>query len=172
MTIIGMFPTIPAPCLDKDVTVRKTAMVLQSHSGRAVTTGSSLLGRSRVLLARAGCQCKAKYRCVHRFGGMAEATDNQAYFTRGRHASLEVVPIRDERLETWRVKDRVGDRQPSNSPRCLFFGQMKTTGVALVVCLNLGIDPPDVVKPQPCARLQCWVGASSFPSAGTAANIT
>lgn len=34
--------------------------------------------------------------------------------------------------------------------------KMKTVGVALVVCLNIGIDPPDVVKPNPCARKQCW----------------
>jgi regulator-associated protein of mTOR len=40
---------------------------------------------------------------------------------------------------TWRLKER-----------------MKTAGVALVVCLNIGIDPPDVVKPNPCARKECW----------------
>ena len=41
---------------------------------------------------------------------------------------------------TWRLKER-----------------MKTSGVALVVCLNLGTDPPDVVKPVPCARKECWI---------------
>ena len=41
---------------------------------------------------------------------------------------------------TWRLKER-----------------MKTAGVALVVCLNLGTDPPDVVKPVPCARRECWI---------------
>ena len=41
---------------------------------------------------------------------------------------------------TWRLKER-----------------MKTVGVALVVCLNLGTDPPDVVKPNPCARKECWI---------------
>lgn len=40
---------------------------------------------------------------------------------------------------TWRLKER-----------------MKTSGVALVVCLNIGIDPPDIVKPNPCARKECW----------------
>ena len=40
---------------------------------------------------------------------------------------------------TWRLKDR-----------------MKTSGVALVVCLNIGTDPPDVIKPVPCARKECW----------------
>ena len=35
---------------------------------------------------------------------------------------------------------------------------MKTVSVALVLCLNVGVDPPDVVKPQPCARVECWIG--------------
>ena len=34
---------------------------------------------------------------------------------------------------------------------------MKTVSVALVLCLNVGVDPPDVVKPNPCARLEAWV---------------
>ena len=48
-------------------------------------------------------------------------------------------PEDDEEKSTWRLKDR-----------------MKTAGVALVLCLNLGTDPPDVVKPTPCARRECW----------------
>lgn len=40
---------------------------------------------------------------------------------------------------TWRSKER-----------------LKTYGVALVVCLNIGTDPPDVIKPTPCARRECW----------------
>jgi regulator-associated protein of mTOR len=33
---------------------------------------------------------------------------------------------------------------------------MKTGGVALVVCLNIGTDPPDAIKPAVCARRECW----------------
>lgn len=33
--------------------------------------------------------------------------------------------------------------------------------VALVLCLNIGVDPPDVAKIQPCARLECWIDPSS-----------
>ena len=36
--------------------------------------------------------------------------------------------------------------------------QMKTWSVALVLCLNIGVDPPDVVKTEPCARKECWIG--------------
>ena len=39
-----------------------------------------------------------------------------------------------------------------------FLFQMKTVSVALVLCLNVGVDPPDVVKISPCARLECWIG--------------
>ena len=39
----------------------------------------------------------------------------------------------------WRLKER-----------------MKTVSVALVACLNIRVDPPDVVKPSPCARMECW----------------
>lgn len=39
---------------------------------------------------------------------------------------------------------------------------MKTVSVALVVCLNVGVDPPDVFKITPCARLECWIGKFSI----------
>ncbi len=42
----------------------------------------------------------------------------------------------------------------------LIFLQMKTQGVGVVYCLNIGVDPPDVIKPDPCARLECWLGTS------------
>ena len=40
---------------------------------------------------------------------------------------------------------------------------MRTVSVALVACLNIGVDPPDVVKPQPCARLECWADPLAMP---------
>lgn len=45
---------------------------------------------------------------------------------------------------------------------CLFgfnLVQMKTGCVALVLCLNISVDPPDVIKISPCARMECWIGA-------------
>lgn len=50
-----------------------------------------------------------------------------------------------EGLRSWKTKDRV-----------------KTTAVALCVCLNIGVDPPDIVKPSPCARLECWIDPLQF----------
>ena len=45
---------------------------------------------------------------------------------------------------SWRLKDK-----------------MKTVGVGLIMALNVGTDPPDIVKPVPCATLQCWMDPSS-----------
>ena len=45
-----------------------------------------------------------------------------------------------EVVSKWRMKDR-----------------MKTMSVALILCLNIGVDPPDVLKISPCARMQCWI---------------
>jgi len=53
-----------------------------------------------------------------------------------------------DRLQPWRVRDR-----------------LKTVSVALVLCLNIGVDPPDVVKPDPCARLECWINPLETPPA-------
>lgn len=36
-------------------------------------------------------------------------------------------------------------------------GRTRTVSAVLIVCLNLGVDPPDVVRPNPCARVECWV---------------
>lgn len=33
---------------------------------------------------------------------------------------------------------------------------------ALVVCLKIGFDPPDVIKTQPCARLEAWVDTAAI----------
>ena len=34
---------------------------------------------------------------------------------------------------------------------------MKTVSAALVMCLNIGVDPPDVVKTSQCSKLECWI---------------
>ena len=49
---------------------------------------------------------------------------------------------------TWRLKER-----------------MKTVGVCLVLALNIGTDPPDLHKPTPCAKLQCWLDPTAISRA-------
>ena len=57
----------------------------------------------------------------------------------------EKVPQAQGIVSKWRQKER-----------------LKTTAVALVLCLNIGVDPPDVMKISPCARLECWVDPLSM----------
>ncbi|XP_066908393.1 regulatory-associated protein of mTOR isoform X2 [Halyomorpha halys] len=64
-------------------------------------------------------------------------------FNKKRH--LEVIEGGNKLTQTWRMKER-----------------MKTVSVALVICLNVGVDPPDIVKTQPCARLECWIDPLSM----------
>ncbi|CAH0389097.1 unnamed protein product [Bemisia tabaci] len=64
-------------------------------------------------------------------------------FVKKRHTE----PIEGAKIfpQSWRMKER-----------------MKTVSVALVLCLNVGVDPPDIVKTQPCARLECWIDPLSM----------
>lgn len=63
-------------------------------------------------------------------------------FMEDRHT--EPIKGMESITQTWRMKER-----------------MKTVSVALVLCLNVGVDPPDIVKTQPCARLECWIDPTS-----------
>ncbi|CAN0879595.1 Regulatory-associated protein of TOR 1 [Linum grandiflorum] len=68
-----------------------------------------------------------------------------------RHEALEVSvptptgPSDSGFVSKWRPKDR-----------------MKTGYVALVLCLNISVDPPDVIKISPCARMECWIDPFSM----------
>ena len=53
-------------------------------------------------------------------------------------------------IQGWRMKDR-----------------LKTVSAALVICLNLGVDPPDVVKTNPTAKLECWEDPYAMPTSNT-----
>ncbi|XP_033100643.1 regulatory-associated protein of mTOR-like [Anneissia japonica] len=64
-------------------------------------------------------------------------------FMKKRHT--EAITGGNVVTQTWRMKER-----------------MKTVSVALVLCLNVGVDPPDVVKTTPCARLECWIDPLSM----------
>ncbi|CAG0896489.1 unnamed protein product [Cyprideis torosa] len=59
----------------------------------------------------------------------------------------------------WRhLEAQVGDREVEKLNRLHSWRteKMKTVSVALVLCLHPGVDPPDIVKTIPCARLECW----------------
>nr|XP_023912272.1 regulatory-associated protein of TOR 1 [Quercus suber]POF10632.1 regulatory-associated protein of tor 1 [Quercus suber] len=66
-----------------------------------------------------------------------------------RHEAFEACvptgPSDNGLVSKWRPKDR-----------------MKTGCVALVLCLNISVDPPDVIKISPCARMECWIDPFSM----------
>lgn len=63
-----------------------------------------------------------------------------------RHITHGNPKPRDERdLPDWRMRER-----------------LRTVTGALVMCLNIGVDPPDVSKTNPCSKLICWMDPSSL----------
>ncbi|PCH03585.1 Armadillo-like helical [Penicillium occitanis (nom. inval.)] len=68
------------------------------------------------------------------------------YFTEKRHetSGLPREPAGSWAIQEWRMRDR-----------------LKTVSAALAICLNIGVDPPDVVKTNPSAKLECWVDPTS-----------
>ena len=40
---------------------------------------------------------------------------------------------------------------------------MKTVHLALVMALNIGTDPPDIMM-SPCSRMECWIDPHDLPS--------
>lgn len=74
------------------------------------------------------------------------------YYTEKRHES-NGNPSEDSKQypnSNWRMKDR-----------------MKTVSAALALCLNIGVDPPDVIKTNPTAKLEAWLDPSGSNSGST-----
>ncbi|KNG88800.1 WD repeat-containing protein mip1, partial [Aspergillus nomiae NRRL 13137] len=73
------------------------------------------------------------------------------YFTEKRHETngMPRDPVGSWPSQDWRMKDR-----------------LKTVSAALAICLNIGVDPPDVVKTNPTAKLECWVDPTSTTGGG------
>ncbi|EGV66317.1 hypothetical protein CANTEDRAFT_119188 [Yamadazyma tenuis ATCC 10573] len=40
--------------------------------------------------------------------------------------------------------------------------RQKTVSAMLMLCLNLGVDPPDIMKTYPCAKLESWCDPTAF----------
>ena len=60
---------------------------------------------------------------------------------------------------------RVAATPPKIKPSWPLKDKMRTAGVGLIMALNVGTDPPDVIKPNPCAKLQCWMDPLSVSRA-------
>jgi regulator-associated protein of mTOR len=56
--------------------------------------------------------------------------------------------VTDLDTDNWRAKDS---------------RKLKTLSIGVILCLNIGVPPPNVVKTHPCAKLECWLDPSSMP---------
>ncbi|KAF2273663.1 uncharacterized protein EI97DRAFT_460851 [Westerdykella ornata] len=67
------------------------------------------------------------------------------YYTDKKHESGGIPKDKDSEypLQEWRMRDR-----------------LKTVSAVLALCLNIGVDPPDVIKTSPCAKEECWIDPS------------
>ncbi|CAN6650481.1 target of rapamycin complex 1 subunit Kog1p [Trichomonascus vanleenenianus] len=70
------------------------------------------------------------------------------YFENKRHetnGNPKSEHTKEAGFAEWRIKDR-----------------QRTVNAAIVLCLNIGVDPPDIIKTQPCAKLEAWVDPNSY----------
>ena len=74
------------------------------------------------------------------------------YYTDKRHESNGTPSEESKQYpsSSWRMKDR-----------------MKTVSAALAICLNIGVDPPDVIKTNPTAKLEAWIDPTGSNSGQT-----
>ena len=73
---------------------------------------------------------------------LRELTNQYCYYYDQKRHETSGNPLHGHvqiNTEEWRMRDR-----------------LKTVTAILALCLNIGVDPPDVIKTNPCARLECW----------------
>ncbi|KAK2464771.1 hypothetical protein APHAL10511_003189 [Amanita phalloides] len=89
------------------------------------------------------------------------------------NGSLDTLPDPAPPIPYWSAKRHLTCGNPTPGPsysqktvpwRGAVPGKLKTANAALVLCLNIDVDPPDIVKTNPCAVLECWVDPHSMPS--------
>lgn len=86
--------------------------------------------------------------------------------------SNDTLPEPIPAVPYWCMKRHVTCGNPSHIPdsakmfpwRGSAPGKLKTANAALVLCLNIEVDPPDIIKTNPCAILECWVDPHTMPS--------
>ncbi len=91
----------------------------------------------------------------------------------GGHAgSVGTLPDVAPNLPYWSAKRHLTCGNPTPPPKWApkmtpwraSPSKLKTHNAALVLCLNIDVDPPDVVKTNPCAVMECWVDPHTMPS--------
>ncbi|KAI0714649.1 hypothetical protein C8Q76DRAFT_795507 [Earliella scabrosa] len=89
-----------------------------------------------------------------------------------RHGSVTDLPEATPLHPYWSAKRHVTCGNPTppppGTPKMIPWrsapGKIKTAHAALVLCLNIDVDPPDIIKTNPCAVLEAWVDPHTMPS--------
>ncbi|KAF5385356.1 hypothetical protein D9615_001068 [Tricholomella constricta] len=89
------------------------------------------------------------------------------------NGSVETLPDPAPSIPYWSAKRHLTCGNPTPGPpwsskpipwRGSPPGRIRTAHAALVLCLNIDVDPPDIIKTNPCAVLECWVDPHTMPS--------
>ncbi|KAJ1029925.1 hypothetical protein NDA16_000841 [Ustilago loliicola] len=104
-------------------------------------------------------------------GTEAEEEDDTSTASGRRHGALLVEEVNEWMLQHsffhWGLKRHIthGNPKPRDErdlPDWRMRERLRTVTAALVMCLNIGVDPPDVSKTNPCSKLICWMDPSSL----------
>lgn len=130
------------------------------------TTASTSRGQNGYVNGKLGGSKKTEDEMRH--GWQAQLENEEAaknlsenffmYYEDKRHETAGNLPPdfdAKSMVTEWRMKDR-----------------LKTVSALLAVCLNVGVDPPDVIKTNPCARLECWIDPVPHDSSSTTSSTT
>ncbi|PWN45760.1 hypothetical protein IE81DRAFT_285316 [Ceraceosorus guamensis] len=105
--------------------------------------------------------------------GLESASDDLSTTSGKRHGQL-LAPEMDDWLVLespymthWNHKRHQTGGNPrlrnsADAPDWRMRERLRTVTAALVMCLNIGVDPPDVSKTNPCSKLICWMDPSSL----------
>ncbi|KNZ76317.1 WD repeat-containing protein mip1 [Termitomyces sp. J132] len=115
----------------------------------------------------------------HDYGSISRSDNSKVHGSRdtaspdGRLGSVETLPDATPSIPYWSAKRHLTCGNPTPDPpwsskpipwRGSSPGRIRTAHAALVLCLNIDVDPPDIIKTNPCAVLECWVDPHTMPS--------
>jgi WD40 repeat protein len=137
-------PSLLAPYLATEQAIKKRVDVSESSEGNASEADAAA---GSVLRRVSSFSILARSPPAHQSSSALSQVTNKAAGNREEQEERlsdqdqDSLPIFLQLVTpSWRLRDR-----------------MKTVAVGLVMALNVGTDPPDITKPHPCAKLQCWM---------------
>ncbi|KAL8801190.1 MAG: hypothetical protein Q9182_004639 [Xanthomendoza sp. 2 TL-2023] len=149
-------PTDPAPASERDDPASTTTGGETGKPGALVRSNTDL-GPRRESLPEKPKVTAEDWEIRH---GYDEQYNSSKYLE--HLSSTFFMYYTDKRHETG-GKPRQDD--PSHNSEWRMRDRLKTVSAALIICLNIGVDPPDVIKTSPTAKLECWIDPT--PIVGT-----